>query len=1662
MTKTERILSYLPGTFCPAPQLSAMRAIADAFGTELQNAENSLAAIMQAHWVDHADRGTEIIDDLACLAALYGLAPRADESMEEFREHLKRYVRTHLDGTVTVQGILRVTAEALNLQIDDDFKNMDTWWNRKDDELVTVEPRSDDAAELVFGFKAKTATGSFAFPAQVTGTVDLSGDQDLQEKPKLYIKVDDQDSFEIDLLDGANNPIAVTLEEMVAAINNASDTIVADHNNRYLIVASSTIGSTSRLEILEGTDNAADQILGLAPWTYCGSEAFPAKVTGTVDLSGGVNLSDVRYLRLVIDGTHIKEIDCTGPDMANTTLEQISNAINDAFGLDPPFASHDGHFLALTSPTTGFNSSIAFQQPAAQDATARLFGLLPTTYYTGQGDLPARFTAKRNLSQGVDLSERSNIRLKIDGVSETVDCAGSEPVNTRPAEIVGAINTAFELNVASHNGGFITLNSPTVGLVGEIILEIPPSRDATEDIFGIRPRSYQGAAATSAQILGTDLSQRPTNLWGKHFLKIAVDGGPLVEIDIRAGAADPGVVTLDELVDAINTALGGNFTTHDGRHLILTSLTTGGASSLKVVPMETTFRRRFVTRAKILDEAAQIIFGFVAREGRGQPSKSARLEGTADLSRGVDLRENRYLRLIIDDRDAIDIDCTGKRPRATLIDEVVKAINAAFKLESNVASHDGRHLILTSPSSGTASKIAIQSPRAVDALDSLLGLEPGTYRGQEGTSINFVGTVDLSEGIDLEANAAVKLSIDTIEPLEIVIGDAEPTHKTINQIIIAINLALDKNVATNDGARIILTSWSTGVNSRIEFKIPDGTDATATIFGITPPRRYQGIDELPPRIIGKQDLSGGIDLQTAHILRLSIDGGDPKDVDCASQAADPGAATLDEIVEAINKDLGEGVASHNGGHLILKSLTSGMAGLITLEPYTSGDAGESLLGKVEYVAKGEDPIPAVIIGEVDLLKPIDLSKRSVLRVAVDGDRPVDIDISGENPETTFLDEIVEKINAVFPGLAEATEDDRLQLKSTASEKESHLSLLPLRYLELIDYPPESMPDPEMPEFPWKVKHGDSWSITNDGVAETYFEPKLNAPNGVFGPMLVNKTLGWRVRLLTMLLPGEGVRLWRNPEFGLQAEIILPDGDTRPVPGSEILSGPLDMQVQVPFEGECPMTRVDDETTTLQLNNPSTPGVVRLRALQDKTGGKIMVTVNEGDPAIFDFSSTKTTITNGGTVRLKGYVRADEEGHLQLILDEKPITRLRKGPIRDPKVHQDRIVVVTGPIYHGELTDEPPLLIVQEIFDLFDVTLRSLSEKGEPMEETYNGVTIGVGTEEPDSLEKQINIASELVTAEELDKGTVLKLASGRSDWIYQDCHASRFDHAWFDADATRFVGNVCTDRGVFNVSRFSQQGELVIAVFASSTPFPDPAAEIVFRWVRHQPGSFIVNLPTDLPARFGGRFNEARFGQREASPELYEKAVTEPSDDEHFLVTLINEGRPDDDPPVSPSNLVTVEKVKSVPLGWDAVPMPFRKLQFLTLGDEERPACLYLAEEGLDEFIKLEAREGGIWGNEIAVSARQSGPAMYDVSIIYEGACFENARQVALGMGPPSPLPSCQKGKKASSIQQIAQGEGLPTLIRDLLQPCPIGVLQAKAAGIRANVFRAHTQVFDQ
>jgi hypothetical protein len=1640
-TKTDRILSYLPQTFQTSPRPLVLYPVADAFGNELLLGENCLAAIMLAHWVDFADKNELKINDLGKMAALYGLAPWLDESgeslesVEEFREHLKRYVRTFLEGTVTVQGILRVAAEALSLRIAADApEQLDRWWTRKQDALSDVVALGSDATAQL-NFDHASASGSSALAAQVTGSVDLSEGITLQGANMLRLKVDG--SFEeIDLADGNDPKGPFALQQIVDVINRAPRPTIASHDGHYLTLAAPTTGPTSKLEVVNGADDAAPRLLGLPPRSYHGVAATAAQFKGTVDLSSPIDLSNNRYLRIEIDAEFQKEIDCADTDEAHTSLIHIRDAINNAFpGLN--VASDDGKHLILTSPTKGIGSSISVQPPAAQNAALQILGV-PSLFEAGLDAQPARAESNRDLRGTIDLSKQSRIRLRIDGAAAvTINCAGAEPKKTERVEIVAAINDELNAVVGVITERSISLVSPTAGPASEIVFETAGADDATFQLFGIGPLTFQGSAPTVALLTASpSLTDNGLDVRANNFLVLGVDGSTPVEIDMGQAApnhAELMSLPLTRLAEHINKSFAGvPIASTDGKKLFLTSPRTGGGSKLEVLPRETLRQRRFVTRAIVTDEAARDVFGFFGKESQGTSPVRARLIGAPDLSLSVDLKVTRFLRLRVDGRAAIEIDCAGDRPRATTLEEVVGKINAAFSPTGTqtLATHDGKHLLLISPTLGSSSRLVIEPPRV--ALEKLLGVEPGTFHGAFPTAVRFTSTVNLTGGIDLPAGATIKLGIDDVVPFEIVLGEAAPVHRSVSDITNAINSAFTAPVASTDGRRIVLSSAKTGANSKVIFEAASANDVTQEIFGIVAPREYHGAEASPARVVGQKDLSGTNDLSVFRFLRIAIDGAPAQTIDCAVKAAKPEAATLDEIVNSIGPDIAS--ASSDGKNLILTSPSVGPTSQIALETFNEGDASKALFGNNPLEDSGKPALPAVIIGEKSLLSSIDLSRRSLLRVAVDDRRAIDIDVAGAVPAKTALDEIVTRINDVYPNLAAANSDDQLQLTSTTAGPASKLSLQPMRFLEVVEYPRVAA-TPEVREG----KHHDSWTVFNDGVADSEAEIRILAPQGTVGPGVANSGLEWSVHLFEVLERGETARLFRDPRLGFQAEVIALDGTRRRVPESQILVGPLGSQAWVPFQKEWTVSG----ERSLQLNNPQAFRIAVLKGL--KPENEVDVSVLESDISSLP---TPAIQASGKTERLVGRLRTYDKGFRLVDANEAAIADVLAGPYIDLGDFLDKVVQVEGTIY----SDATPLMLARRIAALFDVTLSCTPKDRPPVKEAYRSVTIGAGTTEEDSLVLQINAGSqtvptsELVRGDELDKALVLNLPQGKTRFSYLDCLGSRFDDAYFDE--ARFAGGCfntnhvagppvpcCSERGIFDVSRFSNAPpEKIGAVFSAPEPFSEPPVTIDFRWEEFSAGSFTVNLPADLPARFGARFNDARFGQDKDppadpdkdSPDNYKGAVAEPENDPRFLIKLMSPESGNE------SNFVNATLVRTVELGWTPALMPFRKPQFLTLGGRDRAARLYLSEEGLAGFIRLEAKDVGAWGNEISVSARQAGPAIYDVSIIYRGGRFEQATSIVMGAARET--------------------------IQEFLKPGPTGVLQAKAAGVRADVTRERAE----
>jgi hypothetical protein len=1613
-TKTDRILGYLPGTFRPQAARSALRAVVDAFGSELQHGENLLAQVMQSHWVDFADRGATEVDDLGQMSPLYGLLPRPDESVEQFRIHLKRYVRTLLDGTVTVQGVLRIAAEALGLEIDDGIEKLDTWWRRPDDAVTTVLADAADAAEMLFGVAGFDESGTAARRAEIVGTPDLAASVDLRDRNLLYVVVDAGATVVVDLATGAADPGAVSLEHILTRLTDTLGPGIARSDGHRLSLSSNTFGPDSRLEVREGPDDAATAVLGLLPLTYRGHSATSATIVGTGDHAAGVDLTGARYLRLVVDHTHLAEIDCADADPAHTFLDHIRDAINTGLGVT--VASHDGHRLTLTSLTTGAASSIEIQPAAAEDAAELLLGV-GSSVHNGTDPQPASYTGTVDLRDGVDLSENSQLRVHVDDEpTVTVDCAGAVPQHTALTEIVAAINQAISAPVAAAVGGRLQLTSPSSGQLAELLL-VPVSADAAPALLGLPPRLAEGSAATVAHFEGAvDLADGAV-VASRHRLEIAVDGGPFVEIDLR-GPAFAHRLTLDDLVTRINDALRDDVATHDGRHLELRSRHPGGGSRLQLRPTTISSRRRFVSRAYILGEAAATLFGFDRAVARGDDESRAAVTGTADLSHGVDLSTAQYLRIGVDEHAPIDIRCAGPRPRATVLGEVVERINERLRAEIEeldgenkplVATHDGRRLSLQSPTAGPGSRIVFEVPQAQDARATLLGTAPTFARGTDARGVTLIGTTDLGAGVDLPAHAAIRIGVDTAAPVDVALTGDAGGLRSLGALASTINAALGAAIALHDGTHLALVSPSRGADARLDIQPPSSAgsvDVTAGVLGIGP-RTYHGSAARRAQITGTIDLGAALELNESRYLVLAVDGAPAHVVDCANPDQ-PNGTTAAQVVNAINTAFQAAIASVVDNRLVLRSTGTGSAARLSIEPHTGGDARLALFGPtVPADTRGVGARPARITGTVDLLAPADLSLRSRLLLQIDGDAPREIDVAGAASAQTTLAEVVSAIDRVLPGVAAPTVDQRLEIVSPTTGSDSRVEVLPLRSLEVVEFPPESRTMPTR----W-LRHGDQFTLDNDGATDAVLAIRVVASQGNAGPALVDRTTNRLVALMRPLNAGDAANIWRGDDGRVRASIESPAGtDPVAVPPADIRSARLGGWASIPTP-DMPWTGARPVPNDgLQLANPwaGTDDVLpRVSTLAiDVAPAQVTVTEVAGhDGDVVELTATLRTAADGW--RLHG--AADVE-----------LIAARAGASVVLAEHAGAVVGV-----RGTFRTDGPYLLVTAISRRFDVTLLDQDAAAAVPAESYPDVTIGEPASRSAFAGRIVARPSWLARVRNVQP-TGLGLARGRTHWQVLECAGSRFDSAVFadadDADeaqphAARFAGGRCLVAGIFDVSNFVIDGEPASAVFGVAPP-GGPTTGWTFSWIYHAPGAFEVNLPADLPPRFGARFDQARFASDPERPELYDHVVTEPLEADDSLVKLVR----------ARSVLVDAEAGTTVPIGFTAVTLPTRTPQFLAGGTAQQAARVYLREAGGQGFIKLEARENGPDGNLISVSSRPAGPARFDVAIRTDGGRFESARAIVAG---PAPL----------------------LTERSTLEPTPLGVREARAAGTRVRVTR--------
>jgi hypothetical protein len=1600
MADGDRILTNLPPLFNALPRPSTLTALADSFGGELLDAENSLAAMMFAHWVDTADLNTASLTDLSAIAALYGMQPRDDETIEGFRAHLKRTIRIYIEGPSTVRGLLRITADVLGIPIAD---TLDMWWDRAGGpDLRTRVADGDDAASLLFGIGTAAARGVDAAPASLSGTVDLSAPLDLRGRSILSVVVDGGPVVTADLAT-LLNPAAADVTALATAISGIAG-ITAEARDNRLRIATRSRGAASTLTLADGAGDVVPAVLGLAPLTYAGTDAIRARIVGTPEWPAALDLGARRYLRLAVDGTEY-EVDLEGA----TNLSAVISAITTEAG--PLVADAEGGRLVLSSPVLGLVGSITLGVATAADARALLLGDA-ATYARGQDAAPARVTGQVDLNAGVDLSRRSKLMLAIDAMApQVINCAGQDPTHTLAGEIALAINAAVGQAVATQNGATLTLTSVQRGAAARIRLLSAGDGDALDLILGLASRTARGADPTTARLEGGAFP-KGVDLSALRRVQIAIDEVAPVIVPLPSPSLDGSLTPIADVAAAINAATGTSAATAQGARLTLTASAPGAQGAVAMLPIERMAARRYVSRAFPADEASAHVVG-ATTIAHGAAATSGRLAGMVDLHDGLDLRGRRFLRLALDSGRARDIDCTAgsPRPRAVLLPALTQAITA--RLGGGFADIVGGRLVLRSATMGAASGVTVL-PGAGDATEALFGAAR-TATGSAATRVTFIGLRDLSNGVDLGTANRVRLAIDGGAPVEIPCAGDVPAATAANEIVDRINRALGGAYASTDGRVLRLSSALSGSASAIAFLPPAQDDATRSIFGIGPGRTYRGDDPGAP-VLASDALPATLDLAASPFIRLAADGAAGVLIDC--HGADPTTTALADVAARINAALPAPApfsAAIGAGRVVITGKTIGPQANLTLLPADDFDASAVLLGAAVPLP-GQDATPAVVTGAIDLRQGVDLSQRSVIRLAINGGRAIDVDVAGASPGATFGDEITLALNRAVPGLARLDAAGHLVLIGPTPGPDGWLDLLPLRPLELIDYPAE--PTALLVTLPGYGR----FTLENDGAAETNVTLTLSAPNGFRGADLFNLTTGTRIHLDAVAQPGETLTV-AVVEGNLTATLRRADGTNMTLPPPSVQAGPVVLTAVVPFAGERPLAAGAQGTRpALALIDPVAGSLVVIEA---RSVPPPVVSVTAAKPPSV---SAPRAAQPAGPLTLVGQLRLLGGVADLLDADSAVLARLRAGAGVAFAPFAAATVLVAGTWYP---TAPIPLLSVTSIARLFDIQLGPL-----PLSATAIDARAGAH-----SLAARLAALGDgSVMARDVNPSAALTVPPGPSAWLVLAFDAARFDFAHFDVD--RFVGPPCAAPGVFNASRFAAAPlapaipdvEPRFAPFGGSAPVTVAAS-----WQSHRPGRLAVNLPADLPARFGARFNAARFTSSADTGETLRGVVLEPKDSAQSLRTLLLAPKPGQ-PAASP--LVNADTVDTVPLGWEAQAVPFTtpRQRFLSGGRADRPAAIYLHEPGVPYYAGIFANQPGAWGDEIAVSMRYAGPAIFDLTITYTGARFECARQIVF-----------------SGRVLGAGASALPPLAADIVSPAAVGIARAKAAGIAAEVTRDTT-----
>ncbi len=306
-----------------------------------------------------------------------------------------------------------------------------------------------------------------------------------------------------------------------------------------------------------------------------GASAFGAlssRVQGTVDLdpdaaattritdvagarNRGVTLSSVR---VTVDGNYT-DVDLNGADTLGDVVTRVNNAID---GWDPTAGSlaigpdgfeltaNVGHTITIGDIASGVTALDLGIAVSATDAT------------TVGADVDPRLTELTELAAlGPAIDWASGIQITNGGITETIDLSSANTIRD-VINLFDRADVGVRVEVNADRTGLNLINE-----VSGAELTVAENGGTTAGDLGLRTFD----ATTQLSVLNHGRGVQTVN--GVNDLQIGLHDGSTIDVNLD------GVVTVQDVIDAINTAGGGSVTaavSATGGGLELTDLTAGG------------------------------------------------------------------------------------------------------------------------------------------------------------------------------------------------------------------------------------------------------------------------------------------------------------------------------------------------------------------------------------------------------------------------------------------------------------------------------------------------------------------------------------------------------------------------------------------------------------------------------------------------------------------------------------------------------------------------------------------------------------------------------------------------------------------------------------------------------------------------------------------------------------------------------------------------------------------------------------------------------------------------------------------------------------------------------------------------------------------------------